>query len=168
MLSVDIERFWADDELAHKDNCFSKEAPQVALGIRMSDECVFAELGEPGNPWGTLEREKRIAFNKRYNDLAEQIVGIRLLNEKIPLPEECFPAFKEIGEVFGGQYVDNGNSIWLKAAAPLLRNWKKCWTGWTVWTSRALSCRQTGNRKRTDFGMITARNPGSGMISEGL
>lgn len=116
MLPVEIERFWADDELAHKDNCFSKEAPQVALGIRMSDECVFAELGEPGNPWGTLAREKRIAFNKRYNDLAEQIVGIRLLNENVPRPEECFPAFKEIGEVFGGQYVDNGNSIWLKGS----------------------------------------------------
>ena len=51
MLQVDLERFWADDELAHRENCFSKEAPQVALGIGMSDECVFAELNEEGNPW---------------------------------------------------------------------------------------------------------------------
>ena len=52
MLSLDIEQFWKDEELAHKENCFSKTAPQVALGIRMSDECVFAELGEEGKPWG--------------------------------------------------------------------------------------------------------------------
>ena len=58
MLPVDLEKFWADDELAHRDNCFSKDAPQVALGIRMSDECVFAELDEPGNPWGHTPRER--------------------------------------------------------------------------------------------------------------
>ena len=52
MLDLDIKQFWKDDELAHRENCFSKEAPQVALGIRMSDECVFAELGEEGEPWG--------------------------------------------------------------------------------------------------------------------
>ena len=75
MLPVDLERFWHDDELAHKENCFSKEAPQVALGIRMSDECVFAELNEPGKPWGFTERERRIELYKRYNDLSEKIVG---------------------------------------------------------------------------------------------
>jgi len=114
MLPVDIERFWADDELAHKDNCFSKEAPQVALGIRMSDECVYAELREEGNPWGTTPRERRIALNKRYNDLAEQIVGRRLLREEFPTEDEWFPEYKQIGEVFGGEYLFNGISIWLK------------------------------------------------------
>jgi hypothetical protein len=53
MLKVDLEKFWEDDKLAHEDNCFSPQAPQVAMGIRMSDECVFAELGEPGQPWGS-------------------------------------------------------------------------------------------------------------------
>lgn len=114
MLPVDLERFWSDDELAHKENCFSKEAPQVALGIRMSDECVFAELLEEGNPWGHTPRERRMALNKRYNDLAEPIVGIRPLQEKLPTEDELFPDFKQIGEVFGGQYVDNGVSLWLK------------------------------------------------------
>lgn len=116
MLPVDLERFWADDELAHKENCFSKEAPQVALGIRMNDECVFAELGEEGNPWGTIERERRMALNKRYNDLAEKIVGKRLLKEYYPTKEELFPAYKQIGEVFGGQYLHNGVSMWLKGS----------------------------------------------------
>lgn len=114
MLPVDLERFWHDDELAHKENCFSKEAPQVALGIRMSDECVFAELNEPGQPWGFTERERRIALNKRYNDLAEKIVGKRLLREHYPTKEELFPEFRQIGEVFGGEYVFDGEVTWLK------------------------------------------------------
>ena len=79
MLDVDLDQFWKDDELAHKDNCFSPDAPQVALGIRMSEECVFAELGEEGNPWGHTPRERRLELNKRYNDKAERIVGRRLL-----------------------------------------------------------------------------------------
>lgn len=110
---VDIERFWRDDALAHEDNCFSKLAPQVALGIRMSDECVFAELNEPGNPWGTTPRERRLDLNKRYNDLAEQIVGKRLLSEKLPEADEIFPKFRQIGEVFEGTYQNNGITVWL-------------------------------------------------------
>lgn len=113
MKTVDLEQFWADDELAHKDNCFSKEAPQVALGIRMSDECVFAELNEPGNPWGTTPRERRMELNKRYNDLAEKIVGKRLLREYYPTADETLPAYRGIGEVFGGEYKFDGNTTWL-------------------------------------------------------
>ena len=114
MLDVDLEQFWKDDELAHKDNCFSPEAPQVALGIRMSEECVFAELGEEGNPWGYTPRERRIELNKRYNDKAEQIVGRRLLPETLPEPDAEFPYVKRIGEVFEGKYIHNGVAEWLE------------------------------------------------------
>ena len=113
MYDVDLEAFWKDDELAHKDNCFSTESPQVALGIRMHDECVFAELGEEGNPWGYIPRERRIELNKRYNDKAEKIVGRRLLRETFPGPDEQFPAIRKIGEIFGGKYVFNGYAEWL-------------------------------------------------------
>jgi uroporphyrinogen decarboxylase len=114
LLEVDIERFWQDDEVAHQQNCFSSAASQVALGIRMSDECVFAELGEAGNPWGEIERDRRIELNKRYNDKAEKIVGRRLLNESFPLPDEKFPEIRGIGEVFGGKYFFNGQAVWLE------------------------------------------------------
>lgn len=116
MLPVDLKKFWEDDALAHEENCFSKKAPQVAMGILMSDECVFAELNEDGNPWGETERERRIALNKRYNDLAEQMVGRRLLREEFPTAREVFPEYKNIGEVFGGQYIFNGVSMWLKGS----------------------------------------------------
>lgn len=113
MLPVDLDKFWEADLLAHEDNCFSKKATQVALGIRMSDECVFAELNEPGNPWGETERQRRMSLNKKYNNLSEPIVGKRLLYEYVPTPKERFPSYKQIGEVFGGEYVSDGNTTWL-------------------------------------------------------
>lgn len=113
MLDLDIEQFWKDEALAHKENCFSREAPQVAMGIRMSDECVFAELGEEGKPWGYTPPARRLELNKRYNDKAEKIVGKRLLSEQLPNPKADFPAFRQIGEVFGGEYVSDGNTTWL-------------------------------------------------------
>lgn len=118
-LDLDIEQFWKDDELAHKDNCFSKEAPQVAMGIRMSEECVFAELGEEGQPWGYTDPVKRYDLNCRYNEKALKIVGRALLPEKKPLPPDqqpkvTIPKFRQIGEIFGGEYVFDGETTWLK------------------------------------------------------
>ncbi len=113
MGELNLEKFWQDDALAHKDNCFYK-ADTVALGIRMSDECVFAELGEKGNPWGYTPRERRIELNKRYNDKAEKIVGKRLLNENFLPDDTHLPYVKRIGEVFGGEYIMHNETEWLK------------------------------------------------------
>ncbi len=115
MLDVDLEQFWKDDELAHKDNCFSPDAPQAALGIRMSGECVFAELGEDGQPWGYTPVERRLELNKRYNEKAVKIVGRPLLSEKIGRPPDAsFPPVKRIGEVFGGRYFMHNETEWLE------------------------------------------------------
>ena len=118
LLELDLEQFWKDDEIAHKEKCFSKEAPQVALGIRMSDECVFAELEEDGEPWGYTSPERRYELNCRYNEKAQKIVGRPLLQEIKPLPPEkrpkvTIPEYRKIGEVFGGEYVFNGQTTWL-------------------------------------------------------
>ncbi len=111
-IGLDMDQFWRDDEAAHENNCFSS-APQVALGIRMSDECVFAELDEEGTPWMPIPHKRRIELNKRYNDKAEKIVGKRLLKEDF-LPEDArFPYVKRIGEVFGGQYIYHSQTEWL-------------------------------------------------------
>lgn len=114
MLPVDLDQFWKDDELAHRENCFYASAPQVALGIAMSEECVYAELGEPGKPWLEAPRARRLELNRRYNDRAEQIVGRRLLPEELPEPDSILPEVKGIHEVFGGSYVVQGESRWLK------------------------------------------------------
>ena len=90
-LDLDIEQFWKDEELTHKENCFSKASPQVALGIRMSEECVFAELGEEGQPWGYTPPERRYELNCRYNEKARQIIGRALLPENKPLPKDQQP-----------------------------------------------------------------------------
>ncbi len=110
MYSVDLEKFWYDDAIAHEDNCFNSKATQVALGIRMSEECVFSELGVEGNPWGYNAIEDRERFNKKYNDLAEKIVGKRLLADKIQDPKTFCPAYRQIGEIFEGKYLYNKDS----------------------------------------------------------
>ncbi|MFI3206479.1 MAG: uroporphyrinogen decarboxylase family protein [Clostridia bacterium] len=113
MLELNLEKFWEADEIAHEENCFTKKATQVAMGIRMSDECVFAELNEEGKPWGETERETRISLNKRYNDLAEKIVGKRLLREEFVPIDAQFPHIPQIGEIFGGVYEFHQDSLWL-------------------------------------------------------
>lgn len=114
-LDLDIEQFWKDDELAHQENCFSKNAPQAALGIRMSNECVYAELGEEGHPWDPIDPVRQAELNKRYNDKAERIVGRRLLQESFDTVH--FPQVKRIGEVFGSRYEFVNHSEWLHRCA---------------------------------------------------
>ncbi len=109
---VDLDRFWKEDEAAHHENCFYKSR-QTALGIRMSEECVFSELGESGAPWGYTPLDRRRELNRRYNDKAEKIVGKRLLREEF-LPEDAaFPPVKRIGEVFGSEYIMHNDTEWL-------------------------------------------------------
>lgn len=115
MPELDTERFWNDEKTSHEENCFSKSSKQVALGIRMSNECVFAELGEEGEPWGYTPPGRRIELNKRYNEKALKIVGRKLLNENPPEPADSrFPHYREIGEVFDGEYKSDGKTTWLE------------------------------------------------------
>lgn len=99
-----MESFWKDDNIAHRDNCFYEGAPQIALGIRMSEECVFAELGEDGDPWGREPDKRRLELNRRYNEKARKIVGRALLRETMPEKDSHFPEIRRIGHVFGGTY----------------------------------------------------------------
>ncbi len=111
-MALDLDTFWRDDEEAHRDNCFFK-GRQTALGIRMSGECVFAELSEPGDPWVDTPRERRLDLNRRYNDKAEKIVGKRLLPETLPPEGARLPYVRRIGEAFGGEYIIKHQSEWL-------------------------------------------------------
>lgn len=114
---LDIPRFWADNDLALK-NPWSTTSPQIPLGVGMSNECVFVELGEPEN-WHRLVHDHafRVALEKRYNDRAETVVGRRLLGEWAPDPNLQWPEIKGLHDIFEGKNVWQDWSYWLERAA---------------------------------------------------
>jgi len=114
---VDIERFWADDAAAQRDP-FGSDIPQVPLGIRMSWECVFAELGLEYDSWRfSRDEEWALGLSKTYNDKAEAIVGRRLLNEKPRDRSRGYPARKGLHDVFEAKNVWQAGSWWLEQSA---------------------------------------------------
>jgi len=98
---VDLERFWAEQEVALADP-FGRDIPQVPLGAICNWECVFAELGLPQD-WKRYREdpEWRLSLNRAYNDKAERTVGRRLLDESPPKPPgDAYPPIRELHDVF--------------------------------------------------------------------
>ena len=117
---VDLEQFWADQEIAKADP-FGRDIPQVPLGAICNWECAFAELGIEQD-WHRYENDPdwAIGLNKRYNELSEKIVGRRLLREAKAEPARQWPKTGMLHDVFEGEYVWEGGkagSWWLKQAA---------------------------------------------------
>ncbi|MHB0938222.1 MAG: uroporphyrinogen decarboxylase family protein [Armatimonadota bacterium] len=101
---LDLERFWADQEIARTEPF--GEIPQLPLGIMMSGECVYDELGIPEDYWRYGHDEAwALELNRAYNDKAEQIVGRRLLNETPSDPAMKWPAVKTLADLFEGEQV---------------------------------------------------------------
>ncbi|MCC6679778.1 MAG: hypothetical protein IT445_02645 [Phycisphaeraceae bacterium] len=97
---VDLDRFWADQEPAMRDP-FAADIPQVPLGAFCTWECVFAELGiEEDYRCFETDDAYRVDVSRRYNDLAERIVGRRLLDEKPRDPDLQYPACGGLHTVF--------------------------------------------------------------------
>jgi len=114
---VDLDRFYADQDAAKADP-FGKDIPQCPLGIWMSGECVFDELGVEEDTWRYHHDEEwRLSLNKAYNDKAEQILGRRLLNEEPAKTEPGFPGTKGLHDVFEAENVWHAGSWWLKQSA---------------------------------------------------
>jgi len=111
---VDLERFWADQEAAIKDP-FGSDIPQCPLGVMMSGECVFAELGVEEDYWRYEHDEDwRLGLNKAYNDKAEKVVGRRLLGEKRRDPALRYPPMKGLHDVFEAHNKWHAGSWWLQ------------------------------------------------------
>jgi hypothetical protein len=93
---IDIEQFWADQEIARKDP-FGADIPQVPLGAVCNWECIFEELGEPQDWWRFQYEDEAWALDlsRRYNDLAEEIVGKRLISETPKDPTRLRPGPRE-------------------------------------------------------------------------
>lgn len=117
MLPVDLERFWHDDAIAHRDP-FAADLPQPANGVRMSYETIFDELGHPFD-MRRLEEDYPFARSAAaaYNDRAQKIVGKRLLDESAYDPARRFPRVRGLGEVFGCKLTKDRWSDWLHPAA---------------------------------------------------
>lgn len=118
---VDIERFWADDAVAVKDPfgvAATAHIPQVALGAGLTPECVYAELGIPEDLWRYDHDDAwRVATNRAYNDIAESIVGRRLLAEVPVDPARQYPPVKGLHDVFEAENIWLDQSWWLTQSA---------------------------------------------------
>lgn len=114
---VNLETFWADQELARK-NPFGPDIPQVTLGVYMSGECVFDELGVAEDYWRYENDEAwRLELNRAYNAKAEKIVGRRLLAETRSNPDLQWPSFKGFHDIFETKNEWHGTSWWLMQSA---------------------------------------------------
>jgi len=110
---LDLDEFWRDDTAARANNCFN-DGTKVALGIRMPVECIYDELGiRVNHPWEKQDPQDMHKWIVEYNDKAERMVGMRMLNEEPQNADAAFPEVKRIGEVFGGRYIWYDNSEWL-------------------------------------------------------
>lgn len=118
---LDLEQFWKDQEKAAADP-FGVDIPQCAFGAILNWECVFDELGVEQDWWRFLYEDEpwALELSRRYNDLAEKIVGRRLLNEQPKNQERQWPKIKELHDIFEAENVWEGGaagSWWLKPSA---------------------------------------------------
>lgn len=114
---LDVERFWQDQDSARRDP-WADDCPQVPLGIMMSGECVFDELGVEED-WHRLRHDEayRLALSRRYNDCSEKVVGRRLLSEAASDPSRDYPAVKGLHDIFEAENVWHNGSYWLMPSA---------------------------------------------------
>ncbi|HHW11194.1 MAG TPA: hypothetical protein GXX29_14625 [Firmicutes bacterium] len=114
---LDVERFWEDQAIAYADP-FGKNIPQVPLDIFMSWECIPTELGIDLDRWRYLhDPDYALALNKAYNDVAEKIVGRRLLREKRVDPSRRYPPVKGLADVFEAKSIWESGTFWLQPSA---------------------------------------------------
>jgi uroporphyrinogen decarboxylase len=125
LASLDLDRFWADNELASADP-FGKTIPQVPLGAICNWECVFAEMGveQDWRRWhDDIDWRQTLAHG--YDIKAREIVGRPLLG--LPAPGEegvdwwipTTPVPGKLNDVFEMAEVwdTNSQSYWLIEAA---------------------------------------------------
>ena len=114
---VDVERFWADHAKAAADP-WADDCPQVPLGVMMSGECVFDELGIPEDYHRLAhDDDYRVTHAKAYNDKAERIVGRRVLRETRCDLAKRYPPRKQLHDVFEAVNEWRAGSYWLRQSA---------------------------------------------------
>jgi len=115
---LDLDRFWADQDKALADP-WAADCPQLPLGMRMSVEAIFAELGIPED-WHRLHHDPqwRSERSRDYNDVSERIVGRRVLDESPPPPpDHVWPEVKTLPDIFEARQEWHTWSYWIHPAA---------------------------------------------------
>ena len=113
---VDIERFWADQEIAD-DDPFGGSIAQVPIGELVTAECVFEELGIEQDWYRHYhDREWLGSVSKTYNDRAEPIIGRRPLDENPPDLDGDYPPIKQLHDIFEAPSVWQKQSYWIEQA----------------------------------------------------
>ena len=114
---VDFDRF-DEDQAKARAAPFGEDIPQCPLGIWMSGECVYDELGVPEDFWRySHDEEWRLSLNKAYNDISEKILGKRLLNENAGDPSKNYPPVKGLHDLFEAKNIWSAESWWLQQSA---------------------------------------------------
>jgi uroporphyrinogen decarboxylase len=115
---LDVERFWADQEVACRDP-FGEHIPQVPLDIMMSTECVYDELGVDEDPLRfARDDEWANSLIEAYNTKALRIVGRRLLRRRTrPVTEDTYPRAKALHDIFEARNEWHAGSWWLRQSA---------------------------------------------------
>jgi uroporphyrinogen decarboxylase len=118
---VDLAQFWKDQAIAGADP-FGRSIPQCVFGANVTWECVFDELGVEQDWWRFLHADEpwALELSRRYNDLAEPVIGRRVLPETPRDPTRAWPPVKELHHVFEADNVWEGGasgSWWLRQSA---------------------------------------------------
>lgn len=117
LAKVDLGRFWEEQQEARK-NMWSTDGAHVPLGIWMGTGCAFAELGEEEDTYRlTHDSDYALDLAKRYNDIAEKIVGRRFAGENKPDPTRKWPEIKALHDIFEAKNVWHEHSYWLQQSA---------------------------------------------------
>lgn len=117
LIKLDIDKFWKDNEISIKDP-FSSKIPQLPLGIGMSYECIFDELGIEEDHWKYMtEKEFRLKVTEEYNEKAKKIVGKELVDKNIFSTGNQYPETKKLNDIFESKNEWHGISWWLKQSA---------------------------------------------------
>jgi uroporphyrinogen decarboxylase len=120
MPAVDLESFWAANDAALHDP-FSPACAQMPMGITMSDELVFDELGVAPE-WYRLfhDGEYHAVLCRRYNDHAEALTGRRLVAEQLTGNRDPRqPEVKTLADIFEArsEWREESWSWWLHPSA---------------------------------------------------
>ena len=118
IMPLDLDAFWRDNGVALSDP-FAADCPMVPWGRPGLGDAVFDELGIDEDFHGyETDPAFRAAINRRYNDRAEAIIGIRPFSVQTPPdPARQYPGPAALHDLFEARNQWHAGSWWLMPSA---------------------------------------------------